>query len=312
MVAAGVIPIDRLTDIRAPVDVVAARCGQPQLESVYGIQLGPRTLDPAAAAGTAAPSGAAASITSPAAAVPGANTSSSATSSSSRVPAGQTGAEAPQLPLGARLLRSLARARGWAASGGLPDEVRAGRQILKDYTNGKLLFCKLPPGQQRTGFAPAVAPLAGTVNAMHLQQQEQPVKQQAVASNSSNSSSSSVGQQEQQSELRAQEPAQQSESSSLSSEAGLAGAVAADTEPAVDGGPDLADASTLLLSEADLELMEGLGVGSKAKARRPDHKFQKKAARTKGTRGLAADAGGYDGAALSTGKKGGLVRVGGY
>jgi len=31
MVAAGVIPIDRLTDIRAPVEVVASRCGRKQV-----------------------------------------------------------------------------------------------------------------------------------------------------------------------------------------------------------------------------------------------------------------------------------------
>jgi hypothetical protein len=74
----------------------------------------------------------------------------------------------------------------------------------------------------------------------------------------------------------------------------------------------LVDPSSLMLSEADLELMDGMGIGGKAKAKRPEHKFHKKAARTKGTRGLQADAGGYDGAALSTGKKGGLVRVGGY
>lgn len=67
----------------------------------------------------------------------------------------------------------------------------------------------------------------------------------------------------------------------------------------------------LLLSEADLELMGDLGLdgGSGAKQRRPQHKFHKKAARSKGSRGLAVDAGGYDGAALKTGKKGGLVRV---
>jgi ribosome biogenesis GTPase A len=31
MVAAGVIPIDRLTDIRGPVEVVASRCGRKQV-----------------------------------------------------------------------------------------------------------------------------------------------------------------------------------------------------------------------------------------------------------------------------------------
>ncbi len=36
---AGVIPIDRLTDVRAPVEAVARRVGRRQLESVYGVHL---------------------------------------------------------------------------------------------------------------------------------------------------------------------------------------------------------------------------------------------------------------------------------
>lgn len=44
MVAAGVIPIDRLTDVRGPVEVVAQRIGRQQLESVYSIKL-PRPSD---------------------------------------------------------------------------------------------------------------------------------------------------------------------------------------------------------------------------------------------------------------------------
>lgn len=293
MVAAGVIPIDRLTDIRAPVDVVAARCGQPQLESVYGIQLGPRTLD---AASAVADNGSAEA---------GGSSSSAAGSS---LPAGQAAAavvQHVQLTTGTRLLVSLARARGWAASGGLPDEVRAGRQILKDYTNGKLLFCKLPPGSQQRSFAPNVAPLPGTVNAMQLQQQ---------------AAASSETQQQQQAPQQQQQHADTVPavtSSSSAAEHTLEGSPDVDSEDelpaaAVAEGVDVADPSLLMLSEADLELMEGLGVGALGKMRRPEHKFHKKAARTKGNRGLQADAGGYDGAALSTGKKGGLVRVGGY
>jgi hypothetical protein len=37
--AAGVIPIDRLTDVRAPVEAIAARVGRRQLEGVYGLRL---------------------------------------------------------------------------------------------------------------------------------------------------------------------------------------------------------------------------------------------------------------------------------
>ena len=46
----------------------------------------------------------------------------------------------------ADLLRSHALSRGWVAASGLPDETRSGRQILKDFVNGKLLHCEPPPG----------------------------------------------------------------------------------------------------------------------------------------------------------------------
>lgn len=40
-----------------------------------------------------------------------------------------------------------AKARGFTRTGqGQPDESRAARYILKDYVNGKLLFCQPPPG----------------------------------------------------------------------------------------------------------------------------------------------------------------------
>lgn len=44
-------------------------------------------------------------------------------------------------------------------------------------------------------------------------------------------------------------------------------------------------------------------------AKRAAHKFQMKPARTKGTRGKLVDGGGYDGAAMTTGRKGGLNRL---
>lgn len=39
MVAAGVLPVDRLTDVRSPVGVIAAKVSRQQLESVYNISL---------------------------------------------------------------------------------------------------------------------------------------------------------------------------------------------------------------------------------------------------------------------------------
>jgi large subunit GTPase 1 len=121
MVAAGVIPIDRLTDVRAPVQVVADRCGPSQIADVYGIRL-PGAVPPppsqqqqqrrqqqgqaeeAAAAAPAAPE---------------------ASSSGQQGPAAAAGKLLAQVVLG-----TLAAARGWTAGGGLPDEVgcRAGGQ----------------------------------------------------------------------------------------------------------------------------------------------------------------------------------------
>jgi large subunit GTPase 1 len=44
-------------------------------------------------------------------------------------------------------------ARGFMRSGqGNPDEARAARFILKDYVNGKLLFCHPPPGNSEESF----------------------------------------------------------------------------------------------------------------------------------------------------------------
>jgi large subunit GTPase 1 len=193
--------------------------------------------------------------------------------------------------------------------------MRAGRQILKDYTTGKLLFCKLPPGHEPSGFAPVVAPLPGTVNALPLQQAAaagsgsgvaQGRQQQAVATAAAPDSDASASDDDDDDDDDAS-----SYDEEVSDDAGDAPAAgpAAAAAPAADAP---SSQQQLLLSEADVELMDGLGIGDKPKTRRPDHKFHKKAARSKGNRGLQSDAGGYDGAAISTGKKGGLVRVGGY
>jgi len=50
------------------------------------------------------------------------------------------------VPTGEELLNAYGRARGFTKTGvGEPDESRAARYILKDYVNGKLLFCAPPP-----------------------------------------------------------------------------------------------------------------------------------------------------------------------
>lgn len=50
------------------------------------------------------------------------------------------------VPTASELLQAYAKARGFATTGqGQPDESRAARYILKDYVNGKLLYCHPPP-----------------------------------------------------------------------------------------------------------------------------------------------------------------------
>lgn len=51
------------------------------------------------------------------------------------------------IPTGEELLVAYAKARGFQTQGlGQPDAARAARFILKDYVNGKLLYCHPPPG----------------------------------------------------------------------------------------------------------------------------------------------------------------------
>jgi large subunit GTPase 1 len=106
LVAAGVLPIDKLTDVVAPVDVIARRVPRAQLEAVYAL----------------------------------------------RLPKPAMHEDAHRAPTGRELLRAYAASRGLTSGGGLPDETRAGRAILKDYTSGKLLFYEWPPGVEPQPF----------------------------------------------------------------------------------------------------------------------------------------------------------------
>ncbi|KAF8060039.1 LSG1-2 [Scenedesmus sp. PABB004] len=257
MVAAGVISLDRLTDTRAPIEVVAARVARPQLEAVYGAALGPG-FD--AGRDAAAPDAPAA------------------------------------LSPGTLLLRALARARGWAASAGLPDEAAAGlRRGARLGADSRAAAGQRQRHAPRAGLAAAARRGRGDGGGAAARGAAPGGGGSSGGGSSSSSSDDSDG-------------SSSSDDDGSSSDNGGGGAAAGASGEAAGAPP----AGALLLSDADLELLEGLGEGPRAKAKRAEHKFHKKAPRTKGTRGLAADAGGYDGAALSTGKKGGLVRVGGY
>ncbi|GIL89787.1 hypothetical protein Vretimale_16572 [Volvox reticuliferus] len=245
MVAAGVVPIDRLTDIRHPVEVVAGRVGRAQLTAVYGIKLPlpPRHMPPETA------------------------------------------------PTAEQVLRAYAVLRGWTAGSGLPDETRAGRQILRDYTNGKLVYCVLPPGSEPPGWVPGAADAAwaATAAAASMVATDSEARQ-AADSNANGDASDDSDEEGDDDGSRTTGP--------MTSGAGMA---RSQPLPADD------------LDAADLDLLQGLGLGPKpAKQKRPDYKFNKKAPRTKGDRGQLRAEGGYDGAGMVHGKKGGLVRVGGY
>ena len=55
-----------------------------------------------------------------------------------------------------QLLSALGLMRGFMKPGGVPDESRAARVILKDFVSGKLLFCKAPPNIEQTVFDPSL------------------------------------------------------------------------------------------------------------------------------------------------------------
>jgi len=42
-------------------------------------------------------------------------------------------------------LQAYSKKRGYMTGRGLPDEAKASKIILKEFVNGKLLYCKLPP-----------------------------------------------------------------------------------------------------------------------------------------------------------------------
>ncbi|GLJ31229.1 hypothetical protein SUGI_0626170 [Cryptomeria japonica] len=98
MVAFGVLPIDRMTDHRAAIQVVAEKVPRYTLENIYRISLPkPKPYEPQ-----------------------------------------------DRPPAAFELLRTYARSRGYVGTGGLPDETRATRQILKDYIDGKLPHFEMP------------------------------------------------------------------------------------------------------------------------------------------------------------------------
>ena len=100
LVCNGVLPIDRLTDVRQPVAIVASRIPRARLEAAYKM----------------------------------------------RLPQPATHEDQNRNATAGEILRAYSAARGLTVQHGRPDEQRAGRAVLKDFINGKLLFCVGPEG----------------------------------------------------------------------------------------------------------------------------------------------------------------------
>ncbi len=179
-------------------------------------------------------------------------------------------------PSAAELLRCVALSRGWVVQAALPDEARAGRLILRDFCAGRLPYFEWPPG-----FAGARCVGGGAAGA------------------------------------------------AAGARPGAAAPPTTPTpapRPAPAAGP-VADLGGLTLEELEAAAGEGQAGGgpgapadaaqAAAAARRPAYKFHRRPARSKGSRGKADDGddmgtgSAWDGGALRTGKKGGLVRTAG-
>ncbi|KAM3577082.1 hypothetical protein VYU27_001001 [Nannochloropsis oceanica] len=135
MVCAGVLPINQLRDHMAPVDLVCRRVPGPLLRSYYGLKgEGTTTFEPSLKATCSTPSSSS-----------GGGSSSSSSSSSNRtpVPIGSTTA----VQTAREFLGDLCEARSyWTQGSGVADVNRAARMVLKEYVEGRLVYCHPPPG----------------------------------------------------------------------------------------------------------------------------------------------------------------------
>jgi large subunit GTPase 1 len=222
LVCNGVLPIDRLTDVRQPVAIVAKRIPRHLIERVYKMKLPLPALHE---------------------------------DQNRNATAGE-------------LLRAYSAARGLTVQHGRPDEQRAGRAVLKDFINGKLLFCVGPEGYD--------GPMGVAGDAIFSLENEEEEDAAADAPPPSDSSSGAAG---------------EAETSSGDLPDGMS--------------PDDPLAKQLLAEMMD-EL--GMGKPKAEKQRRAEHKFQKKSkvkGRIK-NKGYGEDhSAGGDG--FRMGKKGGMM-----
>ena len=167
-------------------------------------------------------------------------------------------------PTAVELLRSFAYARGWVAASGLPDETRAGRRILKDYVDGKILYCKAPPGA-----SPEVLALAAAAG------RRQRASGAAAAAGAAAPPAHQQQQQQDEDGEHHEGPAQQG---APAADAGQAVEAAASSSAAGSGegaAPQGDPGVVLDLDEGDLLLMDDLDIGGrKSKAQRPAYKVR--------------------------------------
>ena len=150
----------------------------------------------------------------------------------------------------------MAASRGWVVGHGLPDEARAGRAILKDYCDGRLLACEWPPGhvggeRQRARLAAerrrTVPPEAASRSAMSSPADAQTAADTGAAAPAPDTSAS-----------QDEDP----DTSEGSSSVGAAETRGTDTQQPHDDREDTTSdrRGRLELSAADLELMDDMSI----------------------------------------------------
>lgn len=274
MVAAGVIPIDRLTDIRAPVAAVGARVSREQLEKAYGFRLpsvGPEEDDK------------------------------------------------NRPPTAMELLRTLALSRGWVGASGLPDETRAGRRILKDFVDGIILACTPPPDASEE-----IMDLVDEISGRRRPPKNTDIKTPGAVGHGASPDRRYAGRQEEnETEVCPTDASPSSRYSNNVNPQPLAYTSSAHHDEVENGDiptenmlpADIGASGTgredFILDEADIDLFETMNLaGKNSKPIRAAHKFQKKPSRVKGRQASRNNKDAlYDGAPLTYGKRGGLVRV---
>lgn len=142
------------------------------------------------------------------------------------------------------------------AAGGLPDETRSGRQILKDFVNGKLLHCERPPGCTLSH-----AQLGLQAQASPVQPQPQSAQRSSEVSASAAAPQLAHGGEDGATES-ASDGSDSAELGDSDEEAGFANGVESDA--ARDEAQATGSGAAVQLTDADRELMQNVSVGRRS------------------------------------------------